>query len=474
LLAVKINGDNTKTEILNIHPVFEQYNLPEYLVENNFRTVKRTGNKALSLTSYVRYASLPQKLAISNDTSDFIPRQSILHSGFYTSNKTSFSYSRGNSRLSLNLNLEASFEDMDSKLISLVYTDSTHNDLSFDFVKFSLLPVYTYKKGDLLFTLRTPIVQQNIFIKDLVYNKKSNLNLFSVNPDLSIKYDFTQLLSGTFTTQYSDSQTGNVFDFTQSYFMQNYRTIKGPRPGILNRRNEQSYTLYINYQDFLKFLFLNANISYSSSLINMISGQNFENSNSILSVLEKDSRHKNLTYRINGRKYIGSLRSNVSLSSSYTLSETERMQQETFFPYKTATWTLDPKIDIKISNKTSVAYEEHYTNSKRKIEAGEKGDNLSINQVTRKFSCLYSTGNFSSNIQIEHLRNDITKDVSSGLFFADAEAGYHFRNIEISLLWNNIFNKKEYAYTISEALDVYSYHYRLRPTNILARVAFKY
>jgi hypothetical protein len=256
--------------------------------------------------------------------------------------------------------------------------------------------------------------------------------------------------------------------------MQDYRNIKGFSSHILNISETLNYALSFNYENFLKFLSLTGGVSYSSSKQNTMSGQRFEGDRIIAGALNKDMRYNTLTYRINGRKYVPGIQSTFSVSANYSLSETERMQQDLFLPFTTAVLSLNPGIDLKINKNATLAYQAHYTNTNRKISRGTIDSHLSLNQLSGNLTGIYLIRNFSIKAQAEHLRNDITPDTSTGLFFADLETGCKIGSTEFSLSWNNIFNRKEYAYMVTNLLNVYSYRYSLRPANVLARVIFKY
>lgn len=60
------------------------------------------------------------------------------------------------------------------------------------------------------------------------------------------------------------------------------------------------------------------------------------------------------------------------------------------------------------------------------------------------------------------------------MLFANLGATYKLKRVDLDLNWNNIFNKKEYSYSVFNGLDNYSYKYGIRPMSVLLTVSFKY
>jgi hypothetical protein len=470
----KVNLIRSDVTVLNNLTMHEQYNLSEYLLENNLRLVKRFPKRALSIQSYVRYSSLPQSVDIYSDPTDSIIRQSVFRSGLYTTNKTSFSHINRKSMLSLNVNAEASLEQMNSELKSSQYADSTCNDLSFDYLRATLTPTYSYKSGDFSLSLQAPFVLQEIFIRDIVYKNKKDLFIFYINPFLQLRYEFNPFLTANVTSRYMTTQRGDLLDFTQSYIMLNYRNIQRTAFGILGKTVEHNHSAGINYQN-MKFWFFNALVSYASTQSNVIRSLQFEGiGHSVAGNQQRNSRSSSWQYRLYGGKYISSIKSKISLTLVYALSGYENIQQSVIFPQVSEVFTLNPKIDLTIGNKVNVTYQMNCRKNNNCIKSDRKNIHSSLTYFSQNFSCYYALNDrLSVNMQVEYLRNAFTENFSKGSFFADSGLSYKTKNTEYSLLWSNIFNQKEYVYT-TQSLNIYNYHYYLRPANLLAKIIFKY
>jgi hypothetical protein len=471
----KSNWVNSYSTILNRHTIHERYELPEYLLENTLRTTLRFNNKAFSLQSFVRYSSLPQRVEITSDTIGTAINQSVFRSGFYTTNGTSFAHQTGKSQLNLQANVEASFEQMDSELQSAQYTDSLHNNLSFDYVKTTLTPAYSYKTGNIFLTLQAPVVQQNIFIRDPVYDDKKDLSIFYANPSIRFRYTFNPFLTGDVAARYATSYGIDILDFAQSYMMLNYRSVNKTGSEILSKSGVQNYSASLDYKNMLKFLYLNFSVSYSSSELNTMSNVQFEESSRMVSnKLNMTNRRSSWNYRARGEKYIPGIKGKLSLAAGYTRGASESMQQSVVFPQISETVTLTPGFDMKFNNRIIVTYKYNYLENRRQIQSAKETIRTSLPYSSHNLSCFYSIfKHFSANVSADYTRNSITEQTSKNLFFADAGFNYQTGKLEFSLLCNNLFNQKEYTYTI-QSLDVYTYSYRLRPTQLWAKIIFKY
>ncbi|MDR0699097.1 MAG: hypothetical protein LBG28_07780, partial [Tannerella sp.] len=163
---------------LNGNMIYEKYKLPDYLLENNLQYMRRKNANVFALKSYVRYSSSPQRMDIYTDAASPYMSQQAYLSGFYTKNESSISRHTHTVSLGLLAAAEASFENLNTELISKTYTDSLKNDLFFDYAKAELTPSFRYHRGKYDLNLKSPSVYQCFFMKDDVYNDKKNMPVF--------------------------------------------------------------------------------------------------------------------------------------------------------------------------------------------------------------------------------------------------------------------------------------------------------
>ena len=78
------------------------------------------------------------------------------------------------------------------------------------------------------------------------------------------------------------------------------------------------------------------------------------------------------------------------------------------------------------------------------------------------------------NFQLEQSYNELDKNSAVNMLFANIGATYKLKKVDFELNWNNIFNKKEYSYSVFNGLDTYSYSYGIRPMSVILTISFKF
>ena len=84
---------------------------------------------------------------------------------------------------------------------------------------------------------------------------------------------------------------------------------------------------------------------------------------------------------------------------------------------------------------------------------------------------MFNTG-ISRGSQSSFIRKEIDDDRYRQLALFDAKATYRIRKIRLSAEVRNILNRKSYSYTVMNALDRFSYDYRLRGRELIVAVDF--
>jgi hypothetical protein len=475
-LKGKMNFVESQTDVFHNNNILEKYKMPDYLLENNLQYTIRKNAKTFTLKSYTRYASSPQKSGIFQDTVTQPTIQLASRSGFYTKNETSLSHYAGRSSFGLKINAEGSLENLQSQLKSEKYVDSLENNLSFDFIKLELTPVYGYVKRNYYISFHAPVVYQTIFVHDRIYTDKKNINLFYLNPLLRFGYQFNPFLKGTLTTGNTTLYGADALDYTKSYMALNYRNINKTYSGVVRKSNQQNYSALVNYNNILKFFDSNVSVSYSSTLLNEIKDIRFENGGDLLvsSNQNINVRNENWRYQAYAAKYISRLKGRIALTASYALSSSKKMQQSVLFPVNNELFSLNPELSFKINRMFDVAYKYNFSENRQTVKMIAKDKKTSYHNSLHSLTVYYFIlGNLSINISTEYLQNHISENKYKTLLFADMGLNYRTKKMEFILLWNNLFNQDKYVYTV-QSFDTYTYSYALRPSNVMAKVVFNY
>lgn len=465
---------STSSVIMNEMGVHQQFNLPSQLMKNDLKFVKKWGKRLWDITSFTVYSSQPQWLEVSLDTVETNQSQRVNLSGFYTRNSTYYSMGWGNSSLILKAALEASIDRYNSQLSHPVFTDSVCADISSDYLLLELIPTYMYRDNKL--TINADIALGNHYLQvSTIDNKNLNGNrvYFFPNPSIRVNYRFTPMLTARVGYRYSQS-IGDFFDLTDVYFMSSYRSFS-KRGGILSQNKRQSFNTSVQYRNPLTTFFFNTSLMYAPSARNTVSTQRFVGNESVSGNKKLATRSDMFLWTGYAGKYFPEIRTNISLNVSYNSMNGERQQQGVLYPFKASEWAFLPKLNVKLSDASSVSYQAMASNHMTEITQTAGVFHSSMWQVTQQLSAFYLLGKkWQFNGRLEHSYNEVGENSSVKMFFADVGITYKHSNMEFNLSANNLFNERNYSYSIYNGLDRFDYVYNLRPQMLMASISFRY
>ena len=87
---------------------------------------------------------------------------------------------------------------------------------------------------------------------------------------------------------------------------------------------------------------------------------------------------------------------------------------------------------------------------------------------------MFSIGQVDLCLSGEHYRNDLGEGTHLNTVFADASLIYKTKRWRFEANLNNLFNKKEYAYTTYSATQSYTSRLNIRPREAMITVNYQF
>lgn len=455
--------------------VHQHFDMPAQLLKNDLQYVKRWGTHIWDITSFAAYSSQPQQLTVSVDTVETNQFQRVDLLGFYTRNSTYYSLGWGNSSFILKGVLEAHIDRYTSQLSHPVFRDSIHSDIESDHVNLELIPSYMYRNNRVTLTADIALQKHFLRINNPISSNTENNNrefLFA-NPSLRFNYRFNPMLTARLGYRYTQS-IGDFLDVADVYFMSAYRSFS-KRGGVLAQNKRQTFNAGIQYRNPLTTFFFNTSVAYAPSVRNTVTTQRFVENESVSGNRVLSTRSDLFLWTGYAGKYFSEIRTNVSLNVSYNSMKGERRQQGVLFPFRSSGWVFMPKLNVKLSDASSVTYQTVASNRITEITRSDNVFRSSLWQVTQQLSAFYLLGKkWQFNGRLEHSFNEIGDNNSVKMFFADFGITLKHAQMEYNLSANNLFNQREYSYSTFTGLDRFDYVYHLRPRMLMFSVSFKY
>ncbi len=454
--------------VMNGMGVHQQFNLPSQLVKNDLKFVKKWGKRLWDITSFTVYSSQPQWLEVSVDTVEVNQSQRVNLSGLYTRNSTYYSFGLRNSSIVIKGAFEASFDKYSSELSHPVFRDSIRSKITSNYSLLELIPTYMYRSNKL--TVNADVALKNYYLS---VSSSNNHSYFFSNPSIRVNYRFTPMLTARAGYQYTQS-IGDFLDLTDVYFMTSYRSFD-KRGGILSLNKRQSFSTSLQYRNPLTSFFFNTSLLYAPSARNTVSTQRFVGNEVVSGNKEQATRFDMFSWSGYAGKYFSEIRTNASLNVNYTSMKGERRQQEILYPFKASGWAFMPKLNIKLSDASSVSFQAVAGNRITEIIRSTDTFRSSMWQITQQLSAFYLLGKkWQFNGRLEHSCNEIGENNSVKMFFADIGITFKHAQFEFNVSTNNLFNEKSYTYSAFNGLNRFDYEYKLRPRMLLLSVSYRY
>lgn len=474
-LSWKGNWDKVQSSVMMNRPgVSEHFHLPAQLIQNDLKYVKKWGGRIWDISSFSVYSSQPQWLKVSVDTLNTHQQQTVNLSGFYTRNSSYYSLGWKNSSFILKGAVEGWLDKYSSDLSHPVFTDSERSRLSSDYFLLELIPSYMYRVEKITLMADIALSSHHLDITNRLSESKHNKrNLFYANPSVKVNYRISPMLSLNAGWRYTNS-IGGFLDLTNVYYMSAYRNFN-KRSDILRQNWRQSFNASLRYRNPLTTFFFNTSVAYSPAGGNTIASQHFVGTELVRGAIAHDTRSQMWLWTGYVGKYFSELRTNMSINVSYNSLSSHRQQQGAFFPLRASGWSFMPKINVKISDASSVSYQAIASNRKTTVKRHEKNIGSSLWQVSQQLSAFYLLGKqWQFNGRLEHSFNEIGEANSINMFFADFGIMYKNQLWEFNLSANNLFNETAYSYSNYVGLDKYDYTYQLRPRILMVTMSRRF
>ncbi len=471
----KINADifwdDINMSMTGSFPNNQSASVPHRQVSNDLDILKRSGNKIYTLNSYNFYQVKPQELTIARE--DEKQHQSINSTAYFTNTSTSMVYHLKPVNISMKMGIIGVIRSMKSELTGVSDTlGPLSNKLSMQYMNFYVSPEIEYKNSGFEAILDLPVSYAPYnYHNKLTKNKESNFNFF-LSPKLFMRYHFTSRLSASVTGSISQNAVEEQ-QFYEGLLLQNYRNLSR---GLINYEagNQKSISFFLSYKKPLKSLFANISIMRTWDDTKQISERLFLDKFILNTYIPQNNSSDLWTMNSTISKGIDFINGLVSLRSSYITVNSAIFQNKIKTPFSSEMWSITSKINSNISKWCNLNYE--ITCGGERIKLKDTG----IKSVTTSFSQTLNLNITSGDkwyIQLvgEHYYNKMASSFSKHLLLTDAEFTYSLgKGWEINLSVKNIFNEKEYKYTMFDGLTSMNKEYKIRGRNFLASIFFRF
>lgn len=414
---------------------------------NTFHLLRNKEANTWEIISTIQYAFLPSSLQVANSEDKY--RQ---HS-FYTDNSANYLRKHNGFTQQYRAGIQGEW----NMLSQLSVHHSNASNLSF-----YLTPLLQMERGKWLSSLSLPIRGKRYF------SRGENYFLYAPSLYLRCQVDYHWKLSFFGSLNRS---TGNGTDLYPFTYRTDYRTWydnKGEIPVVLS----QNYQLYAEYKNTVQEFFITASLNYQRTRQNVLYEQSV--SQDSIAYIRRDLPNRTESWTLNSTLSKGfyDWHLKTSLNLALSRSKGQQLTNSLLQAYRYDYLKVEPKIIWLPVDKFEAEY--HATIGYGGSKIGSDTHLTPLLDFVQRLHLTFSIGPIDLRLSGEHYRNDLGNGMHLNTVFADASLTYKIKRWRLEAGLNNLFNKKEYAYTLYSATQSYTSRLNIRPREAMVTASYQF
>ena len=465
-LSTDVSWNDLSLNTMGSLPNTQFADMPEYVVNNSLKVIKRFGNnKLVTFTSRNEWNSLPEKLAINHDGQYY--GQKIQQHSFYTDEKASLGFVFNKVLLSLDAGLSGYFRKLNTDLFGVDLTDLVGAEaLTTDYLRVFAAPKleWGYKKLEL--TLNLPVNLYTYFFSGAMNNRTE---LF-LSPSLAAKFRFTPRMSLTLRGSARRSPA-SLHNIHSSSILTDYRSFSSGVDDYYTSSG-QSLSASFNYRNASRGIFVMATGSYGWNKSKFGTVQNIIDDYVFYSYKSRPSDSRNAMAFLNVSKTLDFMRGAIGLRGNYMRMENSLLSQGLLTDYKNNAFLLSPFVNGNISTLFNWNLRFSWQKSMMRISnmPSRSTNNFIYSGSVTVTPCSLITWTLGG----EFYRNQIEEGHYKKMCMLDTKLTFNIsKRIEVSASITNLLNKKEYSYTSYGTVSQYECSNKLRGREFMISIYLK-
>lgn len=445
--------------------IIQQRQAGVWALNNDFVLRRLSGENLWSISSSTEYNSTPRNIlrfdGIKGVDGDFY--QTVTGTSFVNKEDFSLALRVGHySRINLPASVAFSYDGINTELHKNSTTFS-NNVGGYRFTP-SIAPQYEYSAPDNRITLRLalPVNLYAIGYRNYLHSTKVHFN-----PNMYLNY----ILSSSFKLNVGAGITnsvGDILDLLNEPVQINYRT-QNIKSGIVAQSRNEFANLRIEFKKPAQYLFINAYTAFSNNKRNLLPIQQISRDEIINSNIPSDNTSSTFNSLLSVTKLFQSINTKITVGGGYNFSRGDIIRQDIITKFEQSTVLLNGQIIARPVKWIELDYNtvlstnsSQFTNVRQSLTTQNHSGKLSI----------FPTDVLSIWCKMDYSKHEIQPSLFKEMALGDIGAAYQLKKIRLEFTVNNVFDSREYAYTIFSGLDNFTYSYRLRGREYMFSLSF--
>ncbi len=436
---------------------------------NYFNLIRNREGKTWEFRSATQYAYLPASLSLTKGESKFHQHN------FHTDNCAAYLQKHNGFTQQYKAGVQGEWATMNYSAAAQP-ADFNASNLSL-----YLTPYFLLERGKWLATLSLPLKGQRYFSQQRYF--------LTFNPALYLRYQ----LDYHWKFSLYGSLTRSAEDVTGLYpglYQTDHRTWWNGN-GLFPTNINQTYNLYGEYKNTVQELFVTASLTYSRNNRNTLFEQNITGDSIVYTRRNHHNHTENWTFSTTLSKgiYDWHLKSSLTMllgrnngeqltrlpggdAQPISSSESKSNRQSLLQTYRYDFLKVEPKITWSPANAFEAEY--HATLNYGGSKIGSDTRLTPLLDFVQRLRLTFTIGRVDLRLSGEHYRNDLGGGAYLNTVFADASLIYKIKKWRLEANLNNLFNKKEYAYTTYSATQSYTSRLNIRPREAMMTMNYQF
>lgn len=488
-IEYKLNSDNKYlSNELRGDASFSKYNLPvsatdgavsqyqemkDFNVKDYLGLGWRKGKTRWNFNSFLNFKATPEgeiNISRTDETEGKIVQKGRSYS-FCAKEDFSAMIEHLRSRITFPLSLQFNHDRIHTNLDYSGRPDSKgFNNLNGSTIKIGFSPSYDYQAPYNRFVFRVGL-PLNLQIRDWSNNgsipSRCDKVYLETKPSLYINYEGSS--KSTFRLMANFSSTyGDMLDLLTSPVMTDYISVRY-KSGIISHKRSFDTQFYYAFKSPVERWNANVSVGYNKRWNNLMSSQSISQDLIAISNFLSPNASDSFSANMGISKQLQTINTKISLNGSWTWGKSEIEQNDMMVRYYTRNLIFSPNLTTNPFGWFELNYRLNLSLSTTRFISTKRSYSSQIHDISLKF---FPSSNWEINMKSDITRKEITSDSYKTMTLFDVGAAYKFKSIKLGFQTRNVFNCKEFSYTILNGLDNFSYNYSLRGREFLLSITF--
>lgn len=261
---------------------------------------------------------------------------------------------------------------------------------------------------------------------------------------------------------------GDLTDLYPAPYRTDYRTWRNGN-GLFPIATQQTYNLYGEYKNTVQEFFITASLTYSHTRRNTLMEQCLSEGTVSYTRRLQPNHSQNWNFRSNFSKGFYDWHLKTSLNLTLSRSTGKQLTNSLLQTYRHDHLQVEPKLIW--SPIAGFEAEYHATLGYGGSKIGNDTRLTPLSDIVQRLHLTFGIGRLDLRLSGEHYRNELDAHTHLTPLLADASLVYKAKKWRLEARLNNLFNKKEYAYTLYSDTQSSTSRLSLRPREGLVTVS---